>query len=153
MSGSNEEDEIPDPSLTSWAHDPDKQPAYALASPLGGIVTIGGVIGFVNNGSLPAMLAGVGLGTGLLASGYCIENPQSTGIQPKLSHGAACGLSWVVMSAMIPRAMRRQRTGMVMTIFSTLTTTYHAKLTLDWIRFEEQKKHIETCEMVTSEAD
>ena len=83
-------------------------------------------------------MIGVGLGGGLMAAGYCIEHPETT-VHPKFSHGASCGLSWVVMAAMLPRAWRVQPTPLAITVFATLTTTYHAKLTIDWIRYDQQQ--------------
>jgi len=114
-------------------------PSYAVSSPLGGVVLAGGLIGFAQKRSLPIAAISAVLGGGLLAVGYCIENPTTT-IAPKLAHGSSCGLSWVVMAAMLPRAWRLQPMPIAVTVFATAATTYHAKQTIDWVRYDAQQK-------------
>ncbi|EWM26221.1 Uncharacterized protein family UPF0136, Transmembrane [Nannochloropsis gaditana] len=44
--------------------------SFCITIPYSGIVALGGIIGYVKAGSLPSLLAGLGLGSGLAMLGY-----------------------------------------------------------------------------------
>merc|ERR1712216_561101 len=74
-------------------------PSYTF----GGLLIVGGAIGYAKKGSVASGIAGLGLGAGLIAAGYAIQQGNYT-----KGHAASLVLSGSAVAAMLPNAIKRK---------------------------------------------
>ncbi|KAH7479319.1 hypothetical protein PRIC1_009134 [Phytophthora ramorum] len=100
-------------------------PTYTMA----GLLTAGGVFGYLKTKSVPSLVAGVTLGAGFGVAGFLLQKGEMTN-----GHGVALLVSSITMGAMGLRAVRTKKP-LPVTIASlgALSAAYHTQRFTEWI--------------------
>ena len=97
---------------------------------LGGLVMVGGAVGYFKKGSVPSLAAGLGCGSLLLASGYMIAKTD----HQYEAHLLAAGTGGIMALGMAQRYMKTSKfmpAGLV-AILGAAACGYNVKKSLDW---------------------
>ena len=97
---------------------------------MGGLVGLGGIMGYIKAKSVPSLVAGVGVGALFAGSGYLIKEGQNTN-----GHGLASITSLALIGGMAPRAMKGGMAAGVVAL-GVGSLVYNAKKTMDWMGSE-----------------
>lgn len=95
---------------------------------LGGLLALGGLVGYVRAGSVMSAVGGGGVGAALIASGYVIDQGHELE-----GHTAAAATNTLLTMGMAPRFLKgfKPVPGLVVLV-GALGTAYHTKKALDW---------------------
>ncbi|KAG1700124.1 hypothetical protein DVH05_011936 [Phytophthora capsici] len=100
-------------------------PTFTMA----GLLTAGGVFGYLKTKSVPSLVAGVTLGAGFGVAGYLLQKGEMTN-----GHGVALLMSSITMGAMGVRAVRTKKPLPVsVASLGALSAAYHAHRFTEWI--------------------
>jgi uncharacterized membrane protein (UPF0136 family) len=97
---------------------------------LGGLVTVGGIIGYVKKGSVPSLVAGIGIGSMLLGSGYLIAKTDKVfegfalGSTSSALLAIGMGQRYVATSKMMPAG--------VVSILGIAGLAYNVNKAIEW---------------------
>lgn len=98
---------------------------------LGGLVAVGGAVGYFKRGSVPSLVAGLAFGGLLVGSGVLITNGESF-----QGHALASGVTGIMTAAMARRFVttggKFMPAGMVATV-GAAGLAYNVKKTLEWM--------------------
>ncbi|KAG7387188.1 Transmembrane protein 14A [Phytophthora pseudosyringae] len=100
-------------------------PTYTMA----GLLTAGGVFGYLKSKSVPSLVAGVTLGAGFGIAGFLLQKGEMTN-----GHGVALLVSSITTGAMGLRAVRTKKPLPVsVASLGALSAAYHAHRFTEWI--------------------
>lgn len=97
---------------------------------LGGLVMLGGAVGYVRKGSTPSLIAGVAFGSLLIGSGYMIAKTDSQ-YQGHLLATATSGLMALGMAQRYMKTAKFMPAGMV-AVVGAAACAYNAKKAMEW---------------------
>ncbi|CAB9502398.1 Transmembrane proteins 14C [Seminavis robusta] len=97
---------------------------------LGGLVMLGGAMGYVKKGSAPSLVAGVAFGSMLIGSGYIIAKTDSQ----YEGHALATGASGIMALGMAQRYMKtgKMMPAGIVAILGAAACAYNAKKSMEW---------------------